>query len=255
MKMFVYMFSGFCAAIVGLIITSQLVAAHPATGETFELNAIAAAVLGGTSMSGGRGRIGGTIIGAFVIGILADGLVMMGGQFVLADGDQGAGDHRRGGGRPGAAAAAGERGAAPAGGGGAVTVLRGGLIGCGFFAANHLNAWRDVEGAEIVALCDRDAGRLAETAARFGIARTYGDAAEMLAAEGLDFVDIATTVASHRPLVELAAGAGVHMVCQKPFAGSMADARAMVAAVEAAGRVLMVHENFRWQAAIRRARR
>jgi len=77
-KMFVYMFSGFCAAIVGLIISSELVAAHPATGETFELNAIAAAVLGGTSMSGGRGKIGGTIVGAFVIGILSDGLVMMG---------------------------------------------------------------------------------------------------------------------------------------------------------------------------------
>nr|WP_246548825.1 ABC transporter permease [Ancylobacter oerskovii] len=77
-KMFVYMFSGFCAALVGLIISSQLMASHPATGETFELNAIAAAVLGGTSMSGGRGTIGGTIIGAFVIGILSDGLVMMG---------------------------------------------------------------------------------------------------------------------------------------------------------------------------------
>ncbi|KAB0676885.1 ABC transporter permease [Aureimonas leprariae] len=77
-KMFVYMFSGFCAAIVGIIIASQLVASHPATGETFELNAIAAAVLGGTSMSGGRGKIGGTIVGAFVIGILSDGLVMMG---------------------------------------------------------------------------------------------------------------------------------------------------------------------------------
>ena len=77
-KMFVYMFSGFCAAVTGLVIASQLVAAHPATGETFELNAIAAAVLGGTSMSGGRGRIAGTIIGAFVIGILSDGLVMMG---------------------------------------------------------------------------------------------------------------------------------------------------------------------------------
>ncbi len=77
-KMAVYMFSGFCAALVGLIIASQLQAAHPATGETFELNAIAAAVLGGTSMSGGRGRIGGTVIGAFVIGILSDGLVMMG---------------------------------------------------------------------------------------------------------------------------------------------------------------------------------
>ncbi len=77
-KMFVYMFSGFCAALVGLIIASQLQAAHPATGETFELNAIAAAVLGGTSMSGGRGRIFGTIVGAFVIGILSDGLIMMG---------------------------------------------------------------------------------------------------------------------------------------------------------------------------------
>ena len=77
-KVFVYMFSGFCAAIVGLIISSELMAAHPATGETFELNAIAAAVLGGTSMSGGRGTIGGTVIGAFVIGILSDGLVMMG---------------------------------------------------------------------------------------------------------------------------------------------------------------------------------
>ena len=77
-KMAVYMFSGFCAALVGLIIASQLQASHPATGETFELNAIAAAVLGGTSMSGGRGRIGGTIVGAFVIGILSDGLVMMG---------------------------------------------------------------------------------------------------------------------------------------------------------------------------------
>ena len=77
-KITVYIFSSFCASLVGLIIASQLQASHPATGETFELNAIAAAVLGGTSMSGGRGRVGGTIIGAFVIGILSDGLIMMG---------------------------------------------------------------------------------------------------------------------------------------------------------------------------------
>ena len=76
-KLYVYMISGFCAAFVGLIIASQLVAAHPATGEAFELNAIAAVVLGGTSLAGGRGSIGGTIIGAFVIGVLGDGLVMM----------------------------------------------------------------------------------------------------------------------------------------------------------------------------------
>ncbi|SHO67368.1 erythritol ABC transporter membrane protein [Pseudoxanthobacter soli DSM 19599] len=77
-KLAVYMISGFCAAVVGLIVSSQLVASHPATGTSFELNAIAAAVLGGTSLSGGHGRIGGTIIGAFVIGVLSDGLVMMG---------------------------------------------------------------------------------------------------------------------------------------------------------------------------------
>jgi len=77
-KLIVYAISGFCCAWVGLIIASQLVAAHPATGDTFELNAIAAVVLGGTSLAGGRGSIGGTLIGAFVIGVLGDGLVMMG---------------------------------------------------------------------------------------------------------------------------------------------------------------------------------
>ncbi len=77
-KMLVYMISGACAAVVGLLISSELVAAHPATGETFEMNAIAATVLGGTSLAGGRGSIGGAIIGAFVIGVLNDGMVMMG---------------------------------------------------------------------------------------------------------------------------------------------------------------------------------
>ena len=73
-----YMISGGCAALVGLIITSQLQAAHPATGEAYEMNAIAASVLGGTSLAGGRGSIGGAVLGAFVIGILNDGMVMMG---------------------------------------------------------------------------------------------------------------------------------------------------------------------------------
>jgi len=77
-KLLVYVISGFCSALVGLIIAAQLGAAHPATGQTFELNAIAAVVLGGTSLMGGRGTIGGTLIGAFVIGVLADGLVLLG---------------------------------------------------------------------------------------------------------------------------------------------------------------------------------
>jgi erythritol transport system permease protein len=72
------MISGGCAALVGLIISSELVAAHPATGESYEMNAIAATVLGGTSLAGGRGTIGGAVLGAFVIGVLNDGMVMMG---------------------------------------------------------------------------------------------------------------------------------------------------------------------------------
>jgi erythritol transport system permease protein len=77
-KIAVYVISGVCAALVGLIISSELVAAHPASGETLELSAIAAVVLGGASLSGGRGGVGGALIGACVIGVLGDGLVMMG---------------------------------------------------------------------------------------------------------------------------------------------------------------------------------
>lgn len=73
-----YVISGFCSAVVGLIIASQLVAAHPATGDTFELNAIAAVVLGGTSLAGGRGTILGTIVGAFVVGVLRNGMIIEG---------------------------------------------------------------------------------------------------------------------------------------------------------------------------------
>jgi erythritol transport system permease protein len=77
-KLAAYAISGFCAALVGLIVASELVAAHPASGETFELSAIAAVVLGGASLAGGRGTILGAVIGACVIGVLGDGMVMMG---------------------------------------------------------------------------------------------------------------------------------------------------------------------------------
>jgi ribose/xylose/arabinose/galactoside ABC-type transport system permease subunit len=77
-KIIVYSISGFCSALVGLIIASQLVASHPLIGDGFELNAIAAVVLGGTSLAGGRGGMAGTIIGAFTIGVMNDGMVMLG---------------------------------------------------------------------------------------------------------------------------------------------------------------------------------
>ena len=77
-KLSVYVFSSVCAAMAGIIMTSQLRAAHPATGESWEMNAIASVVLGGTSMSGGLGTIGGTIVGILVINVLNDGMIMMG---------------------------------------------------------------------------------------------------------------------------------------------------------------------------------
>ena len=77
-KISVYVFSSVCAAMAGIIMTSQLRAAHPATGESWEMNAIASVVLGGTSMSGGLATIGGTIVGILVINVLNDGMIMMG---------------------------------------------------------------------------------------------------------------------------------------------------------------------------------
>ncbi len=133
--------------------------------------------------------------------------------------------------------------------------LRGGLIGCGFFAVNQMHGWRDAEGAAIVAICDRDPERLRIVGDQFGVERRYTDAAEMLHTEGLDFVDIATTVQTHRSLVELAAAHRLPVICQKPFAPSLADAKAMVAACAAAGVPLMVHENFRWQSPIQAVKR
>lgn len=129
-------------------------------------------------------------------------------------------------------------------------MLNGALIGCGFFAINQLNAWRDLERegrARIVAVCDRDPARLEIARSRFGIEHTYADADEMLAAERLDFVDVATTAPSHRALVERAAANRLPVICQKPLAPTLEDAKSMVATCARAGVPFMAHENFRWQ--------
>jgi D-apiose dehydrogenase len=132
--------------------------------------------------------------------------------------------------------------------------LRGALIGCGFFAVNHLHGWRDAEGAEIVAICDRSPERLKIVGDQFGINARYSDAAEMLDAEKLDFVDIATTAPTHRALAELTASRGLAVICQKPFAPTLDDAKAIVAACQRANVPLMVHENFRWQSPIQKVK-
>jgi len=74
----VYVLSGVCAAVAGLILSSQLTSAGPTAGTTYELTAIAAVVIGGAALTGGRGNVRGTLLGAFVIGFLSDGLVIIG---------------------------------------------------------------------------------------------------------------------------------------------------------------------------------
>ncbi|EGY76387.1 ribose ABC transporter permease [Peptoniphilus indolicus] len=72
-----YIINGLFAAMAGLILTSRLVSAQPNAGDGYELDAIAAVVLGGTSLAGGQGSILGTIFGALIIGILNNSLNLM----------------------------------------------------------------------------------------------------------------------------------------------------------------------------------
>jgi predicted dehydrogenase len=128
--------------------------------------------------------------------------------------------------------------------------MRGVLIGCGFFAANHMRAWAGLEGVDIVAVCDTDPAKARAYARDFG-AMPFTDAAVMLREVQPDFADIATTVASHRALVTLAAEHCRAVICQKPFAATIEDGAAMVDACREKGVALLVHENFRWQAPYR----
>lgn len=77
-KFSAYLISGLCAALSGIILTARLWSAQPNTGIGLELDAIAAAVLGGSSLAGGAGGIPGTIAGSFIIGMLANGLNLLG---------------------------------------------------------------------------------------------------------------------------------------------------------------------------------
>lgn len=76
-KVAIYTLAGGLSAIAGLIVTSRLDSAQPNAGTSYELDSIAAVVIGGTSLSGGRGSILGTVIGCLIIGVLNSGLVLL----------------------------------------------------------------------------------------------------------------------------------------------------------------------------------
>jgi D-apiose dehydrogenase len=106
-------------------------------------------------------------------------------------------------------------------------------------------AWQASPDAELVAVCDLDRARAEARAREFGVERAYDNVEAMLDAERLDCVDIATHDVTHTGLVTLAAGRGLDVLCQKPLAPTLAEARAMVELTAKAGVRFMVMEMWR----------
>jgi len=129
--------------------------------------------------------------------------------------------------------------------------LRFGIIGTGFWARYQLAAWRELTGARCVSLHNRTRAKAEKLAREFGVPAVYDNAEDLIRREKPDFVDIITDVNTHRPFVELAAAHRTPVICQKPLAPTLADARTMLAACQQAGVPLFVHENWRWQTPLR----
>ncbi len=136
-------------------------------------------------------------------------------------------------------------------------VIRGALIGAGNVTQFHMMAWERIPEAKIVAIVDPNLAASQGRAAEFGlpVQRTYQSFEALLdLGHALDFVDIAAPPETHLELVHLAAQNGLHVLCQKPFAPSLAEARQMIAVCREAGVLLNVNENWRWRSWYRKLR-
>jgi predicted dehydrogenase len=124
--------------------------------------------------------------------------------------------------------------------------IRFGIIGCGAIGQRrHIPECHANPHTEIVALCDVRADRVKEVAAKYGVAKTYTDYKQMLKGEQLDAVIVGTPNAFHAEQSIAALNAGAHVLVEKPMAGSLADAKAMIKASDKAKKFLMVGQNQR----------
>ena len=119
------------------------------------------------------------------------------------------------------------------------------VVGTGFGCRVHVPALR-AAGFDVVGLVGNDPERTARRAERSGIAASYTDLAEALAVPGVRAVTVATPPHTHASVTIAACEAGMHVVCEKPFAMNATEARAMLAAAEAAGVTHLVGHEFRW---------
>ena len=129
--------------------------------------------------------------------------------------------------------------------------LRFAVIGTGFWSNFQIPAWKELEGVELVAVCNRSRTRAEEVATRFGVPKVYDAVEDMLKIEQLDFVDIITDVDTHAQFTKLAAEHRVNVICQKPMSSSLKDSTDMLRTCREKGVSFFIHENFRWQAPIR----
>ena len=129
------------------------------------------------------------------------------------------------------------------------------VVGAGFFSQFHLEGWAGMADAELVGLCDADANKAAALAQRFGVARTFARAEDMLDAVKPDLVDVVTPPTSHSAVLDVVFARSLPSICQKPFGTSFAEALDLTSRAEAAGVPLVVHENFRFMPWFREAKR
>lgn len=120
-------------------------------------------------------------------------------------------------------------------------------LGAGFFSQFHRDAWDRLQGARLVALCDCNAKRAEEAAARHADVAMFTDLDTMLATAKPDLLDIITPPPTHLDAIRCAAEHGVATICQKPFCADLDTARRAADIADAAGILLVVHENFRFQ--------
>ncbi len=138
--------------------------------------------------------------------------------------------------------------------------MRVALIGYKFMGKAHSHAYRDVgmffdvPNPTMQVICGRDAAATAAAAQQFGWAESATDWREVIARPDIDLVDISTPNDSHAEIAIAAAKAGKHILCEKPLAMNLAEAKEMLAAVEKAGVVAMVCHNYRYAPAIQLAR-
>ncbi len=128
-----------------------------------------------------------------------------------------------------------------------MTRLRVACVGAGYFSRFQYEAWARMPDVKLVALANRSLDKGQEMATAHGIGRVFADPLEMIAAGGFDLLDIITPPETHLPLIRAAAAAGLHIICQKPFCADPAEAEEATRLAEAAGVMLVVHENFRFQ--------